>query len=393
MAERDGFDPEIRELRATAYKWEAPEAIPPREWLYGRHLVRRFVSATIAPGGAGKSSLLIAEALAMATGKPLLGDRPDGKLRVWLWNGEDPAEETRRRIAAGCKFFGIEPADLGDRLFVDSGRDMPLTLARDGARGLEIVEADVAGLEGALRNSAIDVLVIDPFVAAHMVSENDNTKIEAVVRQLVRVAEGAGCAIELLHHVRKPGMGQAEAVVDDARGASALIAKARSARVLNVMSAEEALAAGVEEAERLSFFRVDNGKANLAPRSQAVAWRKLVSVDLDNGHPRPSDHVGVATPWEKPDLFAGVSTLDLQLVQAAIRKGEWRRDPQSPDWAGRGVAEALGLDLNDKRHRARITKMLKTWCAEGVLIEVQRKDANRQLRWFVEAGKAIEGDS
>jgi len=37
----------------------APESIPPREWLYGNRLIRRFVSVLAAPGGVGKSALAL----------------------------------------------------------------------------------------------------------------------------------------------------------------------------------------------------------------------------------------------------------------------------------------------------------------------------------------------
>ena len=64
-------------LRATPYSWPDCASIQPREWLYGRQLIRKFVSATIAPSGVGKSSLLIAEALSMVSGRALLhGVRP-----------------------------------------------------------------------------------------------------------------------------------------------------------------------------------------------------------------------------------------------------------------------------------------------------------------------------
>jgi hypothetical protein len=50
--------------------------IPPREWLYGRHYQRGVVSGTVAPGGRGKSSLVMVEAVAMATCRNLLGEQP-----------------------------------------------------------------------------------------------------------------------------------------------------------------------------------------------------------------------------------------------------------------------------------------------------------------------------
>src|SRR5262249_15203889 len=51
-------------------------SIPPREWLYGRHYQRGVVSGTVAPGGRGKSSLVMVEAVAMATCRNLLGEQP-----------------------------------------------------------------------------------------------------------------------------------------------------------------------------------------------------------------------------------------------------------------------------------------------------------------------------
>jgi hypothetical protein len=40
-----------------------PATLPPRQWLYGRHYLRQTVSATVAPGGYGKSTLDMVEGL------------------------------------------------------------------------------------------------------------------------------------------------------------------------------------------------------------------------------------------------------------------------------------------------------------------------------------------
>ena len=124
-----------------------------------------------------------------------------------------------------------------------------------------------------------------------------------------------GAAIELVHHARKTG--GAEITVEDGRGASALLAKVRSARTLNGMSEDEAARAGVER--RRSFFRVDAGKANLAPPADQADWHRLVSVDLGNG-----DNVVVVTQWTWPNAFDGVSVHDLRKVQSAVAAGRWR---------------------------------------------------------------------
>jgi hypothetical protein len=272
-------------------------------------------------GRLGKSSLVLVEALAMATGRPLLGDWPEGRLRAWYWSGEDPNDETQRRLIAACKRYGITSEDLGDYLFVDSGREQPITIASDAGSGFTMNDRAIEQLRAEIIAKAIDVVIIDPFVNSHAVSENDNNRINAVVRAWARIADATGCAVELVHHVRKPGAaGQGETSVDDARGAGALIGAVRSARVLNAMTENEAVAAGVEN--RLQFFRVDNGKANLAPRSSEAKWRRLVNIDLGNGsNDHEGDQIGVVEQWEMPACSPTCAT------------GPWRRcsAPWRPD--------------------------------------------------------------
>src|SRR4029079_7586317 len=105
-------------ITATPYVWKAATAIRRREFLYGKHLIRGYIACDAAPGGVGKSSQVIVDALAMVTRRILLGEEPEDQLGVWLWNGEDPREEIERRIAAACAFYGISEADIGGRLFV-----------------------------------------------------------------------------------------------------------------------------------------------------------------------------------------------------------------------------------------------------------------------------------
>ena len=67
---------DARMVNATPFVWRDPAKIPPRQWLYGRDYIRKFITATVAPAGVGKSSLVIVEALSIATLRPLLGVTP-----------------------------------------------------------------------------------------------------------------------------------------------------------------------------------------------------------------------------------------------------------------------------------------------------------------------------
>ncbi len=364
--------------------------MPRRRWLYGRHIIRKFVSTTLAPGGVGKSALLLAEALAMITGRAILGITPDeGPLRVWLWNGEDPLEETERRVLAAAMHHGVSRTDLEGRLFVGSGREADLVVATQTRDGTEIAEPNVAALKALVSEHKLDVLVIDPFVSSHRVPENDNGAIDKVVKEWARIADTCDVAVELVHHVRKGERGSAaETTVEDGRGAVALLAAARSARVLNVMTEPEAEKAGVER--RRSHFRVTNGKANLAPPPDGSTWYRFTSVELGNGDGlHEGDSVGVVTSWQWPDHAAGLRAEDCLAVQRAIGGGEWRADAQCDAWAGHAVARALDLDATTKGGRARIASLLRMWLTSGALKTEERKDRTRRERKFVVVGEWV----
>lgn len=374
-------------ISATPFALLDSRQIPRREWLYGRHLIRKYLSATFAPGGVGKTALEIATALALVTGRNLLGEWVAGPACVWLWNGEDPTEEMERRIAAACIHYGVDPEDIGDRLFLDSGRETPIKVASTQRGDLKIATPVVAELVATIRQNKIDVLIVDPFVESHNVPENDNPAINAVARQFAYIADETGCAVELVHHVRKAMSGStAEFTVDDARGAGSLIAAARSARVLNRMTKDEAEKAGVEN-HRL-YFRATNGKGNLAPPAEDSTWFRLEDIALPNGPlGEPGDQVGVVTRWTWPEPFEDVTAADLLRVQQAFDGKRYRKDMQSKEWVGRVVADALGLDANDKRQRERIRGMLKAWTETGALVEVTGKDSKGNERPFLEVGE------
>lgn len=370
------------------FRWRDPSTLPRREWLYGRHYIRKFVSATFSPGGVGKSSLVLTETLAMASRRRLLDVMPTSRLKVAYWNGEDPMEETERRAFAAALHYDLGGSDLEGWLFLGSGRDVPLILAEQQQTGTIIQAPNVERVMDAVRTLDLDVIVIDPFVSSHRVSENDNNAIDIVVKEWARIADRANVAVELVHHTRKAN--GAETTVEDGRGASALLYAARSARALNAMTKEEAERAGVER--HRAYFRVDNGKANLAPPPEGSDWFRMVSVDLDNGDAfNEGDHVGVVTRWSWPDPFDDVSAGDLLAVQHRVNEGQWRENPQAAEWVGKAVAEVLGLDLEDKAARQKVKGLLATWIKSGALARVTGTDEGRRPRPMIEVGRWAEG--
>lgn len=370
-------------IRATPFVLRDPKLIPPRQWLYGRHFIRKFVSTTLAPGGVGKSSLTVVEALAMVTGRPLLGVLPDARYRAWMWNGEDPLEEIERRIAAACLRYGIQRDEIDGRLFVNSGRDTEIIIARQMRDGITVAEPAVEQIMQTIEEHGIDAVIIDPFVSSHQVTENDNNAIDRVVKTWAKIADQTRCAIDLVHHVRKTQPG-AEITIEDGRGAVALTNASRSARVLNPMSKDIAARMRIEDRRR--YFRTDNGKASMAPPANDGKgdWFRMASVDLGNGGAGPGDSVGVVAKWSPPDIPQGFSEEEMTAAITAIGGGKWRFHYQAPDWVGHPIARALGVDTSVRGGRDRIKALVAALVAEKRAIVVERKDAKGKLKDFVE---------
>jgi hypothetical protein len=242
-----------------------------------------------------------------------------------------------------AKHYRLPPSAFGDRLFMDNGHDVPLVVARQGRDGITINEPVIGNLVEALRERQIDVMLVDPFVSTHSVTENDNNAYQEAATAWKQVAQGAGVAIGLAHHTRK--LAGREATAEDSRGGDSLVSKARDARTLNPMSETDAKALGIPKHERHGYFSTGTGgKSNMAPKSDRKMWFQLSSVGLGNGALNaPEDRVAVVTKWEPPKPVERLSQLAVARLADIMGEGEWRASPQAHGWVGRAVADAFEL--------------------------------------------------
>jgi hypothetical protein len=380
-------------ITATPYQWVDPDKIRLRDWLYGDILIRKFISMTVAPGGVGKSSLVAVETLAQVTGQALLGTKPPAPLRVWLWNLEDPHEETTRKIQAAALHYQLSEADIGGRLFVDSGRDQKLVVAQmNGNGGPMIVGPVITALVEQIKLRGIDVVVVDPFVSCHELPENDNTAQDMVVKEWGAVAELGGCAVHLIDHTRKAPNGT-EVATESARGAKAKTDAARIVRVINRMTKDEGEKVfGIKEPWR--YFHTFNDKANMAPPVEARNWFHLESVGLGNGNAAAAfsvgagavagDSVGVVTRWVPPSAQDLVTGDSFKAMVEAMGVDEWLMAPQAGEkWIGNAAAKALNLCIIQPKDRRAVKEVLMQWFKAGLLKEVVQTDANRMSRKFI----------
>jgi len=322
----------------------------------------------------------------MVTGRTLLGEAPSGgPLRAWYWNGEDSRVEIERRIAAICKHHDIDAeVELGG-LFYDSGHDMPIKIAaagRGGPGSVIINEETIKQVTAAIVGNQIDVAVFRPRSSACTAwPKATNVAIDQVVKVFGRIADQTRCSIELDHHTRKPSPGQIEITVDDARGGGAIVYAVRSCRVINRMSPKRRTTSG---SHRPIASRIPHRQA----QGQLCTTRGGNVVQGRPGcyrqwrHRRHTRAVGLPERFRRRHPAA-----DMNWVRALVAGGgEYRANSQAKNWIGVPIAERLKLDLDDKRDKAKVRRILKTWFKNGVLAVDERKDEGRKPRNFVVLG-------
>jgi hypothetical protein len=372
------------EITATPYDFPAEETLKPWDWLYGTHLLRGTVSGTASTGGAGKSTLGIIEALAMTSGKALVGIQPPRPLRVFLINLEDNRNAVDKRIAAAMKHHKLTKTDIGERLFVRAKGELKIKVAKHGKSGsVWINESVIKALIDFVRENKIDVLTVDPLIRTHDVKENDNSEMAQVIECFDTVADDGDCAVSLFHHTRKANGG--EITVESARGAQAFIDLCRAVRILETMSKGEG--------ERLKLkdhrwhFRSFNGKINFAPPMEQGTWYRFVNIKLNNALLGGGDNVGVVEAWLHPGAIEPAipsTAIITEIVNKVGQEKVWRDYVTSNMWVGKVVAEVLQLDPEDDRPA--IKKLLKYLIEIKALSRVPGK-VNCEPTMFVVAGE------
>ena len=377
--------------------WPTPLAqfdssiLPKRRWVYGYDYIRGYVSVLASAGGIGKTSLIVAEALSIATGRQLLETKVKEQTNVWVINLEDPRAELELRMLAAMRHYKVEPEEVRGKLFVDGEDTFQMILASENRDGLHTNDVLLNAIKAKVEEHNIGVVVIDPWVSASHVNENSNTSVQAVVAMVRELARDTNSSVMLVHHVRK-GNGD-DATIDSVRGAGALIGAARAARVINRVSEEEAAKVGVSETEAKGLFSIIDGKANLAPSLDKRLYRKMIGVKIDN-----DEYIGVAVPYRLPDAFDGISGKDARRVQDIVGMAEKGDDPLRADiraknWVGYAIGDALNINPSEKAGKTRLNTIIKTWLNKDVL-RVENLHSKRDGREVacVTVGKWINWD-
>lgn len=247
------------------------------------------VGSVVAPGGTGKTMLLLQLAMELALGRPriarALGTVSATPSQVVLVAAEEGVDEIHRRlhhIAAHCI---VPPPDGGPlppddpqrlqlqhnlhlyplagaaRLLLDGEANDSLPLLRQAAQGARLV-------------------VLDPLRQFHGGDENDSAVMTHVVQQCQAIAVRERCAVLVVHHTNKQAAATGQGDKAEAsRGSGALTDAVRWQLNLSTLDAALARSFGIPADLIRQHIRMDLAKANyIGPGQPAVLRRQAGGV-------------------------------------------------------------------------------------------------------------------
>lgn len=187
--------------------------------------VRRGKTAMIAaPGGVGKTLLVIQLGVCIATGRPFLGASVATQGRVLLALGEEDADEARRRIFGICTGLNLtdeEKAAVLDRIVVLPLMSVDVRLVSDDPS----VPSEVfTQLHEVLQRPGEDwaAVIFDPLARFAGVDENDNAAATRAVSTIERFTEAPGNpAVIVVHHTSQASRQSRSSDATAARGGTA----------------------------------------------------------------------------------------------------------------------------------------------------------------------------
>lgn len=355
------------------------EDIHPRKWLYHRLYLRGYVTGTAATGGTGKTSIVDVETVSMAIGCDLFNSGEPlrvGKLKILVLSLEDDETEYLRRMKAITKQYNLSDSDremMQENIIPIFDSDGRIKIATKPDREPVKNDAAIDYINVLIEQYGADVVTIDPLISIHGVDENSNPDMQLLLSILRGLARQHDVSIHFLHHNRKGAGDSADAM----RGAVALRDGARALRMLSKMTDAEADELAIPKGKAGIYIGEFSGKANLSPPADGKRWYQMKSVHLFN-HTElyEGDSVGVATPFEPPKLFDGITQSQQEEALRAIGEADEtarRENAQAKEWIGHIVARKLNLDVD--ADKTSIKRMIKSWCNDGRLSVYKIKDA------------------
>jgi hypothetical protein len=262
---------------------------PPRKWLLHNTLPLGKVGMIVAPGGTGKSFLMIQMAVAIATQTLLANhwkvDSPGATLILCAEEDNDDLHHRLRDVLSATVSHSQAMQQLVEqRVFIKSmlTENNLMTHANERREIVQTVYVDRLVLT-ARHIPDLRLIIIDPASRFRGGDENAAQDSTRFVEALERLRAATGATVLLTHHAGKGSMGADEANQAASRGSSALTDGVRWQMNLNKPTKPQAKEHGVPESARHEYVLATITKNNGAPPQSPVLLLRGLGGVLEVG--------------------------------------------------------------------------------------------------------------
>jgi hypothetical protein len=204
-------------------------------WIY------EDVGCFIAPGGTGKTTLLLFQAIHLVLGRELFGHEVTNPGPVVILTAEDSRESLVARLRQMCAQLQLTEQQVNavreDIIITDvSGRGIKLTkVEKDVVMPSAVLDKLIVNI-GVINPS---LLIVDPMVSFGVGESRVNDAEQGMIDAARRIRNAARCAVLYVHHTGKANARERTLDQYSGRGGSALADGSRMVHVLGRLTADE----------------------------------------------------------------------------------------------------------------------------------------------------------
>lgn len=295
----DGLDDTVGPLlkKKETLGWCLPKIIDDATWLSAklapRCIVEKYlyadVACLVAPGGTGKTTMTLHEAVGIALGRSIWGLRIVDPGPVLIITAEDQAERLVARLRHICAHMGLSNDDIRkvrNRIRIDDCTARPWRLTEivgDVVQPSEIAYRIADGCERLKYPPAL--IQFDPLMSFGVGESRVNDAEQALVTAARMLVSRLQCCVRYVHHTGKAVALEKRTDQYSARGGSALSDGARMVAVMQPQTAYEwHQATGTTLEEGDSAFVLARSKLSYtAPQPLIHVKRRMYEFQVIDG--------------------------------------------------------------------------------------------------------------
>ena len=230
-------------------------------------------------GASSKSTLLKTLAVAVATGRGVLGMTIPQPGKAVLLLAEDTVEDAQRSLHAIFASMHLTPEEFelvreNLTLFALAGRDCVLVDPEEGSQADGRLQELLRMVKGM---GDVRMIGLDPAIALTRGRELDELAQRSLANAVESLAIESGAAVVLVSHAAKSIQFQHEISSHASRGSGAITDAFRLEVVMRVMTSKEAQVYKVPEEDRHQYVKFQVSKANsLAPDLMRPKWFRRI---------------------------------------------------------------------------------------------------------------------